>query len=202
MLRLTRRFLVVLLLLAPCVPQSAAAQASDPLRPGDVVRLRIWREPDLSGEFTVDEMGMVVLPKVGPMKVGGESPEAVESRVVRAFGEFLQHDAIEVRLLRRVQVLGAVRNPGLYPVDATMTLADALALAGGTTPEGHPQRVYLIRGGKRLDVPLAADMKIAGSPIRSGDQIFVPERSWVSRNAGVVAAGLTAGVSLLLAFVR
>lgn len=202
MLRITRCLLAGLLLLAPCLLPAAASAQSDPLRPGDVVRLRIWREPDLSGEFSVDDMGMVVLPRIGPVKVGGETPEQVEARLVRAYSEFLQHSSIEVRMLRRVQVLGAVRNPGLYPVDATMTVADALALAGGATPQGHPQRVHLIRGGRRLDVQIDAGTRIAGSSIQSGDQLFVPERSWISRNAGVVGAGLTAGVSLILAFVR
>jgi protein involved in polysaccharide export with SLBB domain len=201
MLQKIRRLSLVLLptLLLAAGTAAAQLQAVDPLRPGDVVRLRIWREPDMSGDFAVDESGMVVLPRVGPVRVTGEAPEKLRARLVSAFEAFLQHSSIEVKLLRRVQVLGAVRNPGLYPVDATMTVADALALAGGTTSDGHPHRVELIRGGKRVPVEITAQTPISATSIRSGDQLFVPERSWLSRNTGLVTAGITGGVSLIIA---
>lgn len=193
-----------LLLLAALHAPRAAAQsvAVDPLRPGDVVRLRIWREPDLSGDFPVDEKGVVVFPKIGPMSVAGQAPDQLKARLVTAYSEFLQQTSIDVTLLRRVQVLGAVRNPGLYPVDATMTVSDALALAGGTTSEGDVRKIRLIRGGRRMNVKLNSDTRIASSPIRSGDQIFVGERGLMSRNPGVAVAALTSGLSLLLAFLR
>ncbi|HWK89615.1 MAG TPA: polysaccharide biosynthesis/export family protein, partial [Longimicrobium sp.] len=154
----------------PTTPPGGA----DPLRPGDIIRLRIWQEPTLSGEFPVDETGTAVLPKLGAVHVAFLSPDQVQSNIIEAYAEFLQHRSIEVTLLRRVQVLGAVRNPGLYPVDPTMTVSDALALAGGTTPQGRPDRVQLMRGGKRMDVVLSADTRIAASAVRSGDQIYVP----------------------------
>lgn len=214
---LTRALSAGLLLAAALLvsaPQAARAQAvgaapvpvtaasAEPLRPGDVVRLRIWREPDLSGEFPVGAGGEVVLPKVGPMPVAGQPADTVRARVVRAYTAFLQHSSVDVTLLRRVQVTGAVRNPGLYNVDPTMTVSDALALAGGTTPQGEPGRVALFRGGERVDVQLTGSTPIAASAVRSGDQLVVPERSWLSRNTGVVAAAITGGVSLLIALLR
>lgn len=179
------------------VPQ---AGAPDPLRQGDIVRLRIWREEDMSGDYPVNEAGEVVLPRVGTLRVAGEMPDAIKARITQAYSRFLQNPSIEVTLLRRVQVLGAVRNPGLYPVDPTMTVSDALALAGGTTSEGSPNRVVLIRGGERLPVKLEANTPIAGSAIRSGDQIYVDQRSWLGRNTGVVTAAITGAVSLIIAF--
>lgn len=191
----------LVLLASSYSPSVALAQSasSDALRPGDVIRLRIWREPDMSGDFAVDETGGVVLPRIGPIKVTDDSAESLKARLVKAYSAFLNHSSIDVALLRRLQVLGAVRNPGLYPVDATMTIADALALAGGTTPQGHPDRVELVRDGQRLEARLSRNMQLTASQIRSGDQIFVPERSWVSRNTGVVAAGITASVSIIVA---
>jgi polysaccharide export outer membrane protein len=153
----------------------------------------------MSGDFAVDETGGVVLPRLGPMKVTDDSPESLKARLVKAYSAFLNHSSIDVTLLRRLQVLGAVRNPGLYPVDATMTVADALALAGGTTPQGHPDRVELVRNGERLEARLSRNTQLTGTQIRSGDQIFVPERSWISRNTGVVTAGITASVSIIVA---
>jgi protein involved in polysaccharide export with SLBB domain len=178
---------------------ATAAATADPLRPGDVVRVRIWREPDLSGDFTVDPDGMVVFPKLGPVHVTPFSAATLRERLVRDYGEFLNHESIELTLLRRLQVLGAVRNPGLYPVDGTMTVTDVLALAGGATPQGDPRRVELIRGGERVTSRLDVDAPLGSSPMRSGDQLFIPERSWISRNTGVVAAVVSTGATLFLA---
>jgi len=109
---------------APVPAVAMSANAADALRPGDVVRLRIWREPDLSGDFPVDESGVVVLPKIGPRSVTAESPATLRDTIVAAYSKFLNHNSIDVTLLRRIQVLGAVRQPGVYPVDPTMTIGD------------------------------------------------------------------------------
>lgn len=184
---------------APAPPAAPApgGWSSQPLRPGDLIRLRIWREPDMSGDFAVNEEGAAVLPRLGRTKVVDEAPGQLEARLIREYERYLNHSSIEVRLLRRIQVLGAVRTPGLHPVDATMTVSDVLALAGGTTTQGDPDRIELVRGGKRISARLSADTPIAASAIQSGDQIFVPERDWLSRNSAVFAAGLT---SLIIAF--
>lgn len=176
----------------------AAAAAGGALLPGDVVRVRVWREADLSGDFGVDETGTVVLPRLGPTPVAGVAPAELRERIVRGYTAFLNHASVEVVLLRRVQILGAVRTPGLYPVDATMTLGDALALAGGTTPQGHPDRVVLVRRGGGERTAVSRRTRVADTPLSSGDQLFVPERSWISRNPGVVG-GIAAGVLGLIA---
>jgi polysaccharide export outer membrane protein len=169
----------------PVTPAAAA------IAPGDMVRVRIWREPDLSGEFSVDETGTVVLPRLGAVRLAGETPEAVRARVTDAYERFLSHTSVEVTVLRRLQVLGAVRSPGLYNVDPTMTVEDGIALAGGVTPEGNPNRIELLRNGVRLPVRLDRRTPITHFTIRSGDQLYVKERSWVSRNAGVVVGLLS-----------
>lgn len=181
----------------PPGPASGESWGSRPLRPGDLIRLRIWREPEMSGDFTVDANGVAVLPRIGRLQVTHDPPPALEARLVEEYSRYLQHGSIEVLLLRRIQVLGAVRSPGLHPVDGTMTVSDVLALAGGTTTEGDPDRIELVRGGERISARLSANTPIASSPIQSGDQIFVPERHWLSRNSAVLAAGLT---SLVIAF--
>src|SRR5205823_84064 len=124
--------------------QPAAAQSSfravptidsaNFIRPGDVIRLRIWREPDLSGDFPVDINGLVVFPKIGQVAAGSMTADSLKRRVVSAYEVYLRNPSIEMIFLRRINVLGAVKAPGLYPVDATMTLADVIAAAGGATP--------------------------------------------------------------------
>lgn len=172
------------------------------LLPGDIVRLRIWREPDLSGEFPVDESGLVVFPKLGPRRVVNESPMALRDSLVAGYSKYLKDPAIEVTLLRRVNVLGAVMHPGVFPVDPTMTISDVLALAGGATPDGNRYFAELIRDGRRVPIELTSSDRVADIPVRSGDELFVPERSWVSRNQGIIAATITATVSLIIVLIR
>ena len=210
MLRLPWCLFATILLLGSCATSGPPAGgnsgsmpvahgATDAPRAGDVIRLQIWREPDLSGDFPIDETGVVVFPRIGPLQVTSESPESLKAKLIGAYKPLLTHSSINVTLLRRVQVLGAVRNPGLYPLDPTMTVGDALAVAGGTTTQGNPDKLELIRRGRKLAVDLSQDTRIADSPIRSGDQLFIPERSWISRNPGVVGASIAAGVSLIVA---
>jgi polysaccharide export outer membrane protein len=168
------------------------------LLPGDLVRLRIWREPDLSGDFQVDEQGTIVLPKIGSLAIRDLPAADLKALLVRKYSTYLRDPAIDVTVLRRVNVLGAVKNPGLYPVDATMTVADVFALAGGVAPDGNPDKGELIRAGNRLDVKLSRRTRIGDTPLQSGDQLYVPQRSWISRNPGVVAGTLTAVAGIVV----
>src|SRR2546423_13385564 len=135
---------------------------SDLLAPGDVVRLRIWREPDLSGDFSVDENGVATFPKIGPLKVSQESPASLKDKLLNEYAVYLRNPSVEVTMLRRINVLGAVQKPGLYPVDATMTIADALAAAGGATSMGDQHRVELFRGGTQVSEKIHTATRIGG----------------------------------------
>ncbi len=182
--------------------QDAAPRESVILRPGDRVRLKVWREPDLSGDFTVDEDGIVVFPKIGRVDVEQMSTDSLKTLLLTGFAESLRSPSVEVTVLRRVNVLGSVRNPGLYYVDPTTTVADALALAGGVNPDGRQNAFELLRGGKRIEGDLSPDSRLADSPLQPGDQLRVPERSWLSRNVGFVGAALTSVAIVLAATLR
>lgn len=202
-----KRFLVRFSMIASAfVMLAAPARAQTPVagiagqefvQPGDVVKLWIWREAELSGEFVVPETGIVVFPKIGAQKVTGRPMPALRDALLVEFQKFLRNPSIEITFLRRVNVLGAVRKPGVYPLDPTTTVAMALAMAEGTTPEGRTDRVELFRDGERLVANINQRTRIAELPIRSGDQLFVPERSWISRNSAFVAALVSGGFSLL-----
>lgn len=181
---------------------AATMAAEDGLLPGDVVRLRIWREPDLSGDYTIDEHGVVTLPKIGATRVAGEPIDAMRARLTKAYEAFLREPSMEVIPLRRIRVTGAVRNPGLYTVDPTMSVADALALAGGAAPQGKRDRVVLIRRDASFETTLSSLEGPESTPLRSGDQLFVPERSWLSRNPGVVIGAVSAAASAVWAISR
>ena len=102
-------------------------------------------------------------------------------------------------ILRRINILGEVRSPGLYPADATISLADALALAGGVTHLADPNKIQLVRENEVIAEGLDQAAMIAASDIRSGDQIIVGQKSWFSRNLGVVIGSAIAAAGLIAA---
>jgi protein involved in polysaccharide export with SLBB domain len=163
--------------------QGAPAQRVATLGPGDGIRLRIYREPDLSGEYLVDDRGVVVLPKLGEWKVNGVPADSVRAAVKSAYQKFLATESIEITPLRRVAVTGAVLKPGLYPVDPSMSVADALILAGGVAPTGKERVVELRVAGARTGTEIPAETRVWDTGAGGTSQLFVPQRPWVQRNA-------------------
>jgi protein involved in polysaccharide export with SLBB domain len=173
-----------------------------PLQPGDKVKLTIWREPDMTGEFVVQPNGAVDFPKIGRVQVDRLSTDSLKKVILAGYSVSLRDAAIEVTPLRRIVVEGSVRNAGFQYADPTVTVRGALALAGGVTTVGNQKRIELLRDGKETSINLASVPSLADSPAQSGDQIRVPERSWVARNAAVLGSGLTAVAILVAARMR
>ncbi|HSE26773.1 MAG TPA: polysaccharide biosynthesis/export family protein [Gemmatimonadales bacterium] len=166
------------------------------LRPGDFVRVAVWREPDLSGEFQVDARGFATFPKLGPVAVATMHPDSIRPALLAAYAEYLVNPSVEVVPLRRVSVLGAVAKPGLYPVDPTMTVADAVALAGGAAADGKREVVELRRGAEVVVAKLDVVTPVSRTPLRSGDQLWVPQKSWLSRNPWIFTSVLAAAATI------
>jgi polysaccharide export outer membrane protein len=167
------------------------------VRPGDLIRLKIWREPDMSGDIAVDEAGVATLPRLGPLRVTNLPGDSLKRMLIRSYAKYLRDPSVDITVLRRVTVLGAVRTPNVYHVEPTMTVADALALAGGAAPDGKLDQVELRRRGGGEPVKLSRRARLADTPIRSGDELYVPQRSWLSRNAGLVLGGVGTTLSVL-----
>jgi polysaccharide export outer membrane protein len=175
----------LLLLLAAT---AAAAQDTGDLRlrPGDGVRLAVRDEPTLSGDFPVVEPGRVLLPEIGLVDVSGRPFSAVQAEVRAGFGRILVDREVVLVPLVRVAVLGEVRQPGLFPVDPSQTIADVLASAGGVTDAGSTGGVDLVRGGRTTRVRIAPGGAGLAERLQSGDQIVVGRRSWLHENVPIV----------------
>jgi polysaccharide export outer membrane protein len=185
---------------APASLEAPAARGSAAtLRPGDTVRLRVWREPDLSGEFMVNENWDLTLPRLGVRSVRDVPIDSLRARLVRDYAEFIREATIELTPLYRVRVTGAVRNPGLFTVDPTMSVADAVGLAGGVSPQGREGHIALVRDGRRVSTSVTSSARLVELSLRSGDELHVPERAWLSRNAGLVIGAVSSAVSLVWA---
>ncbi len=174
--------------------ESHAQQAPSPqlatLGPGDGLRLRIYREPDLSGEYVVDERGVVVLPKIGEWRVTGIPADSVRGAIRAALRQFLATESIEITPFRRVAVTGAVLKPGLYPVDPSMSVADALILAGGVSPTGKERVVELRTAGAQNGRKISAEMRVWDTGAGGTQQLHVPQKPWAQRN-GTLLVSLT-----------
>ena len=203
--RVLASMVAAVLLWLPGVPLFAQADTNpstftvsqEPLAPGDAVRLKFWREPALSGDYAVDEAGRVVLPLVGVREVTGVPGAQLKVQLIRDYDRELANQEVQVLLLRRVRILGAVKEPGLYHVDGTMTLGDAVAMAGGATTVGKLKGIKLLRDESEIQDGLDINSLLL-EQIRSGDQIMVPERSWFARNGVVVVGALISAAGLIV----
>jgi protein involved in polysaccharide export with SLBB domain len=187
-------------LLLPIVANDVGAQApadsgQTSLSPGDVIRIAVWRRPELSGDYIVGPDGTITHPLYHEIKVARVPLPEVESRVRTFLGRYESDPAFVVSPLLRVFVGGEVRLPGLYPLPPGTTISQALLSAGGMTDQAELQSVRLLRsGGERiLDLanPGAAE---AALPVHSGDQIVVTRhrsffRDVLAPTSSVIAAG-------------
>lgn len=200
---------VFLVLLGLSLPVAAGAQqptAPDPgsmvLQPGDVVRVEVWREKDLSGAFLIDETGSVTLPLLGRRKVAGTPIDVVRDTLVAEYQAQLRNPSVTITPLRRVYVLGEVNVPGLYQVDPTVSLAGAIALAGGANAQGDLRSLRVVRNGEVIMEGVQAERALASADIRSGDQIFVNRRNWFERNSTFLVSALISVTSIIVSLTR
>jgi polysaccharide export outer membrane protein len=169
---------------------TAAAQraAEGHIEPGDRVAVKVYLEPSLSDEVLVNTHGDIVLARLGAIHVTPIAVGALQDTLRARYATFLRNPDVSVTVLRRVVVNGDVGRPNVYYVDVASTLRDVIAQAGGVTENGNPDKVAIIRNGERIPVPNWRDDVSRASDLRSGDQIFVPKRSWLYRNMFSIAS--------------
>ena len=163
-----------------------AAQAH--VEPGDRVAVKVYLEPSLSDEVLVNSRGDIVLARVGSIHASAIPLGALQDTLRARYASFLRNPDVSVTVLRRVVVNGDVGRPNVYYVDVSSTLRDVIAQAGGITENGNDGKVANIRDGQRIPVPNWRDDTSRASDLRSGDQIFVPKRSWLYRNMFSIAS--------------
>ncbi len=146
--------------------------------PGSAIQVTIWQEPDLSGNFSIDSQGFVILPLIGMVNVTRFSPESLESYLEQEYSSYLRNPIIQTLPLIRVSVLGNVRYPGLYRVEPDRPIWDVIAMAGGPTERGDVTRMYVSRGGEVINenllVAYEEGVSLREIGIDSGDQVVVP----------------------------
>lgn len=147
------------------------------LEPGDIVKVTVWRNTEMSGDFMVGVNGALRHPLYQEVPIAGVPLSEVEARLTKFLTKYEQNPQLVVEPLFQVTVGGQVRTPNLYPLPRTTTISQAIALAGGVTPDGRLDRVKLYRAGKAYELNLNdASGRWANEPIQSGDQLIVAKR--------------------------
>ena len=169
----------LLLTVAMSVPIGCGLAGERPaykLGSGDRLKVTVYGEDDLSGEFEVNDQGAVALHLVGPVIVAGKTLTEVEGLIAEKFAaSFLVNPRVTVEVLnyRPFFILGEVKNPASYPWISGMTVINAVALAGGFTPRAAKGSIMLRRAGDPASKEQHVDDDM---PVLPGDVITVPER--------------------------
>ena len=189
----------------PIAPASAAQPdyRLEALGMGDMIRVSVFRNPDLTTEARVSERGTIMFPLIGEISVTGLTPTQVSKQIadkLRA-GRFVVDPEVTVSIAqvnsRQVAVLGNVQKPGRYPLDATTAkVTDLIALAGGIAPTGSDQiTVMTTRNGKteRREIDLAAMIRSGdltqNLELQAGDTIYVGRAPMIYVTGEVTRAG-------------
>ncbi len=174
---------------APPEPNAEILLQSATLGPSDVVEIRVYEEPRLSGVFRLDADGTVQFPLVGTIQAAGLSPgQFAEKLTEQLRAGFIRNPQVTVLLKelnsKRVIVFGQVARPGTFPFQEGMTIVQALTMAGGFKDLADQNKTVLTRrvegAEKRFVVPVEA-IGLGREPnlaLQPGDIIFVPE-TWL-----------------------
>lgn len=142
---------------------------------GDKLKIAVFGEDNLSGQFEVSPSGNVAMPLIGEMNAKGLTVAEFRNQLAgRLQDGYLKSPRVTVDVInyRPVYVYGEVRTGGEIPFKSGMRLRDAIALAGGYTYRADETYVSLGRG----DHPEQSVRMTGESPILPGDNIRVPER--------------------------
>jgi polysaccharide biosynthesis/export protein len=161
---------------APVVRQTAM------LQPGDEVRISVFRDSEMSGEFGIASDGSLLHPVWRSLKVTGMSLSDVESRIRTFLLRYQTEPQFVAEPLFRVTIGGEVERPALYFLAPDVTIGQAVAIAGGATERGKHDQVRLLSGGQLRSIRLDGNDPTANLPVRSGDQIIIEKRGSVFRD--------------------
>jgi polysaccharide export outer membrane protein len=159
------------------------------LGPSDVVRINVWKNPDLSGDAIVRPDGTISMPLVGDIHAAGRTPSQLRAEIAQKLTAFVKDESATVTVTvaainsYRFVVSGNVEHSGAYAANHYLTVTEAIALAGGPNRFADADQTVIIRQNpgnapKRIpiDYPAILDGRKPNQdlPVLSGDVIYVP----------------------------
>ncbi len=179
----------------PTMPKYDYTQEYDPRKheyvigPADGLTINVWRNGDLSFQATVRPDGTITMPLIGDLQVAGKTPSQVRDEISKRMQAFVKDESAVVTVAvtevqsYRFTVAGSVQQAGIFQSDYYVTVAEAIAMAGGPTRFADSGDVKLIRTGPDgavREIPINYDLiKERKAPqmnlvLVSGDTVFVP----------------------------
>jgi polysaccharide export outer membrane protein len=169
---------------------SRAARETRPFAPSeyrigveDLLEIAVWKEPQLSTTAPVRPDGKVTVPVAGEIDAAGKTPKELEALLADKLSSRIASPTVTVVVKEvnaaRIFVLGEVAKPGAYPMRGSMTVVQALAVAGGMTEFADRSDIVILRrAGDGAQTRLNVDFgdAVKGSPIElvPGDTVVVP----------------------------
>lgn len=141
---------------------------------GDQVKVTIFGEQDLSGDYRVDGSGMLTMPLIGRVHAAGLTSDQLKATLQRHYKQYLKTPDVSVEIVnyRPFYIVGEVKDPGKYPYVNGMTVINAVAIAGGFTYRADSNDFYIQRKGKTKYEFSARQTTV----VRPGDVVVVRER--------------------------
>lgn len=170
-----------------CVLGHASGAEEYRIGAGDTLEVVVWGYEDLSRTVIVRPDGNISLPVAGELRAQGSTPNELAQQIATTLSRWVKNPRVNVIVKsfaqHQVFVLGAVERPGVYPLQPGMTAAEAIALAGGFTPNADRQRLTVLRRAAGQDVKFL--VSFTDNPSREdsavrfvlqpGDNLVVPE---------------------------
>lgn len=160
----------------PAIAPDPSAAQGYVLGAGDRVKLTVYGEADISGEYEVGSTGVVGIPLVGDIQAAGQTLRDFENAVARKLSDgYLKDPRVSAQVVnyRPFFILGEVSKPGSYPYVNGMTIVNAVALAGGYTYRADKDEITVTRANDPKKKDVAVD---ENDTVMPGDIVRVPER--------------------------
>jgi protein involved in polysaccharide export with SLBB domain len=165
----------------PIVPMAAAGGGSpgdsNKLGPNDRLRITVFGQPTLTGEYTLDGNGVLAFPLIGNVPANGSTTSELQQKIAAQLNpEYLINPSVSAEIVNRrpFYVIGEVQKPGNYPYVTDMTAVKAIAMAGGFTRRARKNDFYIRRLDK--DGKMVRIEANAGTVLQAGDTLEVRER--------------------------
>jgi protein involved in polysaccharide export with SLBB domain len=159
-------------------PPASDSYTTYELAPGDRIKIDIFNQVDLSGEFTLDADGRFSMPLIGTVEAADHNPIELEDLLVsRLKPDYLVNPRVFIQVMnsRLYYLIGEVAGTGAFPYISGMTYLRAIANAGGYSYRAKQDVVFVIRGDdpEQNEIKLSVDEKVRpGDIIRIGERLF------------------------------
>jgi polysaccharide export outer membrane protein len=151
--------------------------------PLDVLVIKVWNNPNLSGPVDVQPDGMLSMQLIGQVKADGLTTRQLKETLTERLSGFLNNPEVDVQVARvnskRYFVYGGVLRAGEFPLVQATTVMDALSIVGGFRDFANTKKIYVLRGTQKFnfnykDVSQGKNLE-QNILLQNGDRIFVPE---------------------------